>query len=125
MAAKQTGSEHHREEEYRIGWRMAGLGLEVSTQVLAGALLGWLFDQWQGTAPKGVTYGAIAGIIVGMWSLVRGGLKLNALLEKNHPTTGRGKPIPFEDEDDDEFDSNDAGDPRDTDDEHDDPEDAR
>ena len=109
MAIRQPGSDDHREAEYRIGWRMAGLGLEVSTQVLAGALLGWLFDKWQGTAPKGVTYGALAGIIVGMWSLIRGGLKLNALLEKQHPTTGRGKAIPYEDDDHDDNEDDHAG----------------
>lgn len=76
---------------------MGSLGLEVSSQVLAGALLGWLFDKWQGTAPKGITYGAVAGIIFGMWSLVRGALKLNAELEKHHPTKGRGKPLVNED----------------------------
>ncbi len=110
--AEQPESDH-REQEYRVGWKMAGLGLEVSTHVLAGALLGWLFDKWQGTAPKGVTYGAIAGIVFGMWTLVRGALKLNAQLDKRHPTTGRGKPIPFEDED---TDSNDAADDWNTDD---------
>src|SRR5690606_30239885 len=72
-------------DETRIGWRMAGTGFEVASEVAAGALLGWLFDRWQGTAPKGVMIGSIIGIIVGLWSLIRNGLKLNRELERAAP----------------------------------------
>ena len=35
-------NQDHLESEIRVGWRMAGLGMEVSFQVAAGALLGAL-----------------------------------------------------------------------------------
>lgn len=81
---------------------MAGLGMEVSFQVIAGALLGWGFDQWRGTAPKGIMTGSIIGIVIAMWSLVRGALKMNRMLDRQHPTKGRGQPLPPDDEEDDD-----------------------
>ncbi len=80
--------------EIRVGWRMGGLGMEVAAQVAAGALLGWLFDRWQGTSPNGLLVGAVIGIAVGMWHLIKGALKLNKELDRKHPTTGRGRPLP-------------------------------
>ena len=80
---------------------MAGLGFEVSTQVLGGAALGWLYDRWQGTAPNGLLVGALVGVVVGLWGLVKGALKLNRELERRHPTTGRGRPLIEEEERDD------------------------
>ncbi len=81
------------EGEVRIGWRMGGLGMEVASQVAAGALLGWAFDSWQNTAPTGLLVGSVTGIVIGLWSLIRGALKLNALLERHYPTAGRGRPL--------------------------------
>ncbi len=80
---------------------MAGLGMEVAAQVAAGALLGWLFDRWQGTSPNGILVGSVVGIVVGMWSLINGALKLNRMLDQQHPTKGRGRPLPPDEEDDD------------------------
>ena len=74
------------EGEVRVGWRMGGLGMEVSAQVFAGAVLGWLFDRWRGTGPTGLVVGSLAGIVIGLWSLIRGALKLNRELERKHPT---------------------------------------
>lgn len=89
--------------EIRVGWKMAAIGMEIASVVAAGALLGWGFDKWQGTDPKGITIGAIIGIIVGMWTLIYNTLKLNRQLDRQHPTRGRGEPIPYpEDEDDDD-----------------------
>ena len=98
---KQTNYKNdHIKSEIRIGWRMAGLGMEVSSTFAAGALLGWAFDQWKGTTPKDILAGSIIGIIVGMWVLIQGALKMNRMLDKNHPTLGRGKPlVPDLDED--------------------------
>ena len=76
-------------EETKIGWRMAGMGFQVVSEVAAGALLGWLFDKWRGTAPKGVMVGSIVGIVVGLWSLIRNALKLNRELEQNAPVRNR------------------------------------
>ncbi len=93
------------EGEIRVGWRMGGLGMEVAAQVAAGALLGWLFDRWQDTSPNGLLVGSVIGIVIGLWSLVRGSLKLNRELERHHPTTGRGRPLPpDEDEQEDQDD---------------------
>ncbi len=92
--------ERDTEAEVRVGWRLSGLGMEVAAQVAAGALLGWLFDRWQGTAPTGLMVGGIAGIAVGLFSLVKGSLKLNRDLDRMHPTTGRGRALPDEDEND-------------------------
>ncbi len=80
----------------RIGWRMAGLGMEVAAQVAGGALLGWAFDAWRGTAPTGLLVGSIVGIVVGLWSLIHGALKLNRVLDERYPTAGRGRPLPPE-----------------------------
>ncbi len=94
------------EGEIRIGWRMMGLGMEVASQVAAGAILGWAFDLWQETAPTGLLVGAITGIVVGLWSMIRGGLKLNRMLDEKYPTAGRGKTLP-DDEPEDESDESD------------------
>jgi F0F1-type ATP synthase assembly protein I len=64
---------------------MGGLGMEVAAQVGAGALLGWLFDRWRGTAPTGLLVGAAIGIVVGLWSLIKGALKLNRALDRETP----------------------------------------
>jgi F0F1-type ATP synthase assembly protein I len=93
------GSSRAEQEEIRVGWRMAALAMEVAAQVGGGAVLGWLFDRWQGTT-SGVLIGAVAGIVVGLFSLIRGALKLNKQLERSSPTTGRGKPLPFKEEED-------------------------
>lgn len=80
---------------------MGAIGMEVVSLVAAGALLGWFFDQWKGTDPSGLLIGSVIGIIVGMWSLIRGSLKLNRELERRHPTAGRGRPLPPEEDDND------------------------
>ncbi len=91
------------EGEIRIGWRMGGLGMEVAGAVVAGAILGWAFDRLRGgAASTGLLVGSLMGIVVGMWTLIRGALKLNRLLDRRHPTAGRGKPLPPEEEDGDD-----------------------
>jgi len=74
-------------EEMRIGFRMMGLAWAMLSEVLAGLGIGWLVDHFWGTAPTGMTIGACIGILVAMYSLIRGGLSMNAYLE------GRSKPI--------------------------------
>jgi len=71
----------------RIGLRTMGLAWAMLSEVLAGTGIGWLVDHFWGTAPTGMTIGACIGILVAMYSLIRGGLSMNAYLE------GRGKPI--------------------------------
>ena len=73
-------NEEQHEKTTRVGWRMAALGGETASYVLAGALLGWgvnvLFDlKW------GIVIGAVLGILCGMMNLIRGSLRLNAQLD--------------------------------------------
>jgi F0F1-type ATP synthase assembly protein I len=56
---------------------MAGLGLQTSSEVLAGALIGWGIDRWLDSSPKGLLTGGIAGIAVGLTTLIRGAMKAN------------------------------------------------
>ena len=67
-------------------------------------MLGWLFDRLRDTDPIGLLVGSVIGIVVGLWSLIRGALKLHRELERRHPTTGRGRPIPPDDDWNDEND---------------------
>jgi F0F1-type ATP synthase assembly protein I len=62
--------------ERRVGFQMLGLGWQMSTEVIAGAALGWGVDHFFGTGPKGVMIGALVGVVVAIYSLVRGGLRL-------------------------------------------------
>ena len=89
--------------EIRVGWKMGGLGMEVAAQVAAGALLGWLYDRWQNTAPTGLLVGSVIGIVVGLWSMIKGALKLNRELDRQHPGRPLPPPLPPDDEDDDDW----------------------
>jgi F0F1-type ATP synthase assembly protein I len=61
----------------RIGWRLAGVGWEFSSQVLAGVLLGWGIDWFFETKPWGIVGGAAAGLSVGTLQFIRNAVKLN------------------------------------------------
>jgi len=100
------------EAEIRVGYRMAGIGFEVGSEVAAGAILGWLTDRWLDTEPTGLLVGSIIGIVVALWTLIQRTLKLNRLLDRRHPTAHRGRPIPYDDDDDDDNDKDDGGDAR-------------
>lgn len=63
---------------------MAAIGMEVASQVAGGALLGWLVDSLAGTS-RWLLIGAIVGLIVGMWTLIKQSLKLNTQLEALGP----------------------------------------
>ncbi|HWB18693.1 MAG TPA: AtpZ/AtpI family protein [Phycisphaerales bacterium] len=95
------------QEEISIGWKMAGLGMEAGLQALAGALLGWLYDRWRGTGTTGTLIGALIGIAVGMWSLIKGSFKINKKLDaiakirprrQNMPSAETPPPLPDDDE---------------------------
>ena len=75
----------------RIGLRMMGLAWAMLSEVLAGAGIGWLVDHFWGTSPTGMTIGACVGILVAMYSLVRGGLSMNAHLEAKGRRVERGE----------------------------------
>ncbi|MHC5023815.1 MAG: hypothetical protein ACYTGG_07875 [Planctomycetota bacterium] len=93
--------------EIRIGWRMCALGMEITAQVVAGFLLGWVYDYFWGSGSTGRAVGAIIGIAVGLWFLVSGALKLNRELDRVAPTRGRGRPLPPDDDDNNDGDDDD------------------
>jgi len=49
----------------------AGFGLELAALVIAGGLAGHWLDGWWRTEPWLVVLGATAGMVLGMWNLVR------------------------------------------------------
>ncbi len=77
--------------ERSIGWRMAGIGLQTSSEVIAGALLGMAFDWWRGQGNTGLLVGGIAGIVVGMTSLLRAAAKLNGEFDAARRAGGSGE----------------------------------
>ena len=84
-------------EEMRIGFRMMGLAWQMVTEVLAGAGIGWVVDHFAGTEPLWLAIGAGLGIVVSIYSLVRGGLSMSAYLEQRgkrveRPKSGAGGP---------------------------------
>jgi F0F1-type ATP synthase assembly protein I len=85
---------------------MGGLGMQVASEAGAGALLGWAFDVWRGTEPTGLLVGALIGITVALWSLIRGGLKLNRDLDR--AAARRRLPPPLEEDDRDAPDPDDG-----------------
>ena len=69
-------------KETRIGWKMAALGWEVSSQVVAGVALGWGADYlFPNLGHWGIIGGAGAGVLVGITTFLRSALKLNSELE--------------------------------------------
>ena len=82
---RTTGGSIRDTTEFRVGMQMAGLGFQVATEVAAGALLGWLFDRWRGTGSTGMLTGALIGIAVALFSLVRGARKVHRALDREAP----------------------------------------
>ena len=76
------------EQEIRLGWRMAGLGMQVASEVGAGALLGWLVDWRFHTDPWGLVTGGAVGIVVGLTSLLVSAWRLNKELDRKPPSRG-------------------------------------
>ena len=76
-------------QEVRMGFRMMGIGFEAVSQVVAGLLLGWLWDHWRG-GQLGVIIGGAAGVLVGVLSLVKSAWKLNAELDRSAAKRRKG-----------------------------------
>lgn len=67
-------------EKRTRGWgRLAGLGFDFAAAVAGLSLLGYWIDRHYGTHPRWLLVGAIAGIIGGMYNLIRAAL----LVSKN------------------------------------------
>jgi len=77
-AARRTRDQ----KETRIGWKMAALGWEFSSQVVAGVALGWGVDYlYPNLGHWGIIGGASAGVLVAVSAFIRNALKLNNELE--------------------------------------------
>lgn len=72
-----------QDRETQIGWRMAGLAGETASYVLAGGVMGWLLDMWLGTE-WWLVVGFVTGIVTGLSVLLRGALKMNRILDRDH-----------------------------------------
>lgn len=77
-SSRRTAAES---EEVRIGYRMLGLGFAVLSEVGAGLLAGWLIARWTGWS-WALPIGGIAGIAVGVTTMVRQAWRLNAQLDR-------------------------------------------
>jgi F0F1-type ATP synthase assembly protein I len=77
-----SGNRGGDDVETRIGWRMAGLGMETASFVLGGVVLGWVIREAFGGGDVWIVVGAVAGIASGISQLIRGGLKLNRQLDR-------------------------------------------
>jgi F0F1-type ATP synthase assembly protein I len=112
--ATGRGGPVHQESaaETRLGWKMAGMGFQVASEVAAGVLLGWLFDRWRGVPGSnfGVIVGASVGILVGIGSLIRTAVKLNRELDAVSPKRERIEYKPGPDEQDSDWEDNTAED---------------
>jgi len=81
-SSRKASPTRGQDEDVRVGWRMAGLAWRFTTEVIAGAVLGWLVGSWLGDANLGALIGTGIGLAVAMYSLMRGALKLNASLDR-------------------------------------------
>ncbi len=71
------------QRDERVGWRMVSVGMQVSSEAIAGALLGWLVDWWMGHQQHwGLLIGGILGIVVALVTLIRTAWKLNQEMDR-------------------------------------------
>jgi F0F1-type ATP synthase assembly protein I len=82
--ATESPSERDRRER-GIGYRMFAIGYMTASEAIAGLLLGAGVDWVFGFGPWGLVVGGIAGVGVGMWSLVRRSLQLQSTLGGRSP----------------------------------------
>ena len=59
------------QDDDRSPMRFAGVGAELAGSVLAGLLLGYLFDLWRDTAPVGIVTGALLGLVGGFYNFIK------------------------------------------------------
>ncbi|MSR34596.1 MAG: AtpZ/AtpI family protein [Phycisphaerales bacterium] len=69
-------------KETRLGWKMAALGWEFSSHVVAGVALGWGADYlFPNLGHWGIIFGSSASVLVGTATFLRSAMKLNSELE--------------------------------------------
>ena len=91
LCVVDTPSERAAEAaEVRIGYRLLGLGFQVTSEVGAGVGIGWLVDWFRGGGTTGVMIGGIAGVAVAMFTLIRGGMNTMKELDEIDKRRKRG-----------------------------------
>ena len=81
MVRYRTGRSSQQDPDVRVGWRMAGLASETVSYVLAGGLIGWIFQEALG-GDYWLPVGFGVGILSGIGVLLRGALKLNRAMDR-------------------------------------------
>lgn len=54
---------------------MAGVGMEFAAAIIVMGAIGWWLDWQFGLSPWGVVGGVALGFVVGLWQLIRVGLR--------------------------------------------------
>ena len=62
--------------------KYTGVGFEIAGSVAFFCLLGYFFDRHFGTKPTGILIGALVGIIVGTYLLIKEALAINKINQK-------------------------------------------
>lgn len=70
--ARQTRAD---EDLRRQSHRMAGVGFEFVAAILLLGAAGWALDWWLGSSPWGLILGLVLGFAVGLWQLIRVGMR--------------------------------------------------
>jgi F0F1-type ATP synthase assembly protein I len=79
-----------------IGFRLAGIGGEFASNVVAGLLIGWGIDWYFECRPWGIVGGAAAGLAVGTLQFIRQAVALNRQMGPVTPPPGGFKEVPPE-----------------------------
>ncbi|MDP7029342.1 MAG: AtpZ/AtpI family protein [Phycisphaerales bacterium] len=69
-------SQQSPNEKNRL-WRLSAMGFTLTTEVVAGVLLGWLADWAFGFEKTFIVVGAILGVLVGMTGFIRSAMAEN------------------------------------------------
>ena len=64
-------------KQTRNQWAVAGLGFEFASIVAVGCLIGYGLDRWLGWQPWGMIGGAVLGIVVALYEMIRAALRVN------------------------------------------------
>lgn len=89
-------SDQVRDAEGQRLWRLAAMGGTMASEILAGALIGWLLDRVFGTAPTLLVIFLVAGVIIAMAGFIHRAMKetkasaavgrrVGEELERDHP----------------------------------------
>jgi ATP synthase protein I len=82
------------DEASGAGYRLVA---ELVSGILGGLGLGWLVDRYAGTTPFGMVAGLLLGTIASVYLVVKAASRMSDQASKAAP----GRPVPFDDEDDD------------------------